>query len=236
MPRSSTKPVKSEEETPSHSAEHEQQAEGSNSNSPVEEKKEDSPSGEAEEGASRQEKDDVEMHDEDGEKQEENDEKNDEENDDGNEDENDESKEGEGHPKFSPGSAIDPVYEQNLMKPLFERRDKSLKELLDAMDEFSPIIPDAVIDYYLTKSGFKSNDPRIKRLLALATQKFVADIVNDAYQFAKIRAQSATASGGAGRGRAGPGSMSGRTVLTMESLSGVLGDYGINASKPDFYR
>lgn len=232
MPRSSTKPVKNEEAASPPSDEQEQQAEGSNANSPAEEQKEESPSESAEAGASGQENEDEEMHDEEGEKKEGNDEQNDEEN----EDENEESKEDESHPKFSPGSAIDPIYEQNLMKPLFERRDKSLKELLDAMDEFSPIIPDAVVDYYLTKSGFKSNDPRIKRLLALATQKFVADIVNDAYQFAKIRAQSATASGGAGRGRAGPGSMSGRTVLTMESLSGVLGDYGINAGKPDFYR
>lgn len=136
----------------------------------------------------------------------------------------------------APEDPVDPMIEQLLLKPLFERREKSLKELVEAMDEFSPIIPDAVTDYYLAKSGFKTTDHRIKRLLALATQKFVADITSDAYQFSRIRAQTANAAGGAGRGRAGPGSTSGRTVLTMESLNGVLGDYGINAKSPDFYR
>nr|AJE25533.1 TFIID and SAGA complex subunit 10 [Starmerella bombicola] len=136
----------------------------------------------------------------------------------------------------APEDPVDPMIEQLLLKPLFERREKSLKELVEAMDEFSPIIPDAVTDYYLAKAGFKTTDHRIKRLLALATQKFVADITSDAYQFSRIRAQTANAAGGAGRGRAGPGSTSGRTVLTMESLNGVLGDYGINAKSPDFYR
>lgn len=136
----------------------------------------------------------------------------------------------------APADPVNPMIEQLLLKPLFERREKSLKELVEAMEEFSPIIPDAVTDYYLAKAGFKTSDHRIKRLLALATQKFVADIASDAYQFARIRAQTANAAGGAGRGRAGPGSISGRTVLTMESLNGVLGDYGINAKSPDFYR
>jgi len=129
---------------------------------------------------------------------------------------------------------VDPIFDQTLMKPVFERREKSLKELLGAMDEFSPIIPDAVTDYYLTRSGFKSSDVRIKRLLALATQKFVADIANDAYQFSRIRAQSGNAPGGPGKRGTGPSS--GRTVLTMESLSGVLEDYGIDARRPDFFR
>lgn len=126
------------------------------------------------------------------------------------------------------------IYDQTLLKPLFEQREKSLKELLNAMDEFSPIIPDAVTDHYLAKAGFKTTDHRIKRLLALATQKFIGDIASDAYQFSRIRAQHSSTSGTVGRGRPGPGS--GRVVLTMDSLSGVLGDYGVNTERPDFYR
>lgn len=130
---------------------------------------------------------------------------------------------------------VDPIFDQMLMKPVFERREKSLKELVDAMDEFSPIIPDAVTDYYLTKAGFKTSDVRIKRLLALATQKFVADIANDAYQFSRIHAQSSSTQASAPK-RQGGASGSNRTVLTMESLGGVLDDYGIDARRPDFFR
>ncbi|GMM49637.1 Taf10 protein [Starmerella bacillaris] len=133
-------------------------------------------------------------------------------------------------------SDIDPVYDQTLLRPIFEQREKSLKELLNSMDEFSPIIPDAVTDYFLSRSGFKTTDHRIKRLMALATQKFIGDIASDAYQFSRIRAQTANSGSGTSRSRVGPGSNTGRVVLTMESLMGVLGDYGVDAERPDYYR
>ena len=56
-------------------------------------------------------------------------------------------------------------------------------------------IPDAVTHYYMTKAGLPpppQTDPRLARLLALATQKFIADIAADAYQYSRIRASSNT--------------------------------------------
>ncbi|KAK9450058.1 transcription initiation factor TFIID 23-30kDa subunit-domain-containing protein [Limtongia smithiae] len=91
------------------------------------------------------------------------------------------------------------------------RRDKTLKEFLGMMEEFAPIIPDAVTDYYLMKAGFESSDIRIKRLLALATQKFIADIATDAYQYSRIRsawsASSTNANPSAAPGQFRPGGM-----------------------------
>lgn len=59
-----------------------------------------------------------------------------------------------------------------------------------------------------------------KRLLALAAQKFVADIAQDAYQYSKIRAAGSTTGGAAlpaqPRGRYGKDR--GRAVLTMDDL------------------
>ncbi|KAI9139407.1 transcription initiation factor TFIID 23-30kDa subunit-domain-containing protein [Paraphysoderma sedebokerense] len=72
----------------------------------------------------------------------------------------------------------------------FVRKEKSLAEFLTLMDEYQPIIPDAVTDYYLTRSGLDCDDVRIKRLLALAAQKFVADIAADAMHFCKLRNQA----------------------------------------------
>ena len=57
----------------------------------------------------------------------------------------------------------------------------------------SPQIPDAVTHYYMTKAGLPpppQTDPRLARLLALATQKFIADVAADAYQYSRIRASS----------------------------------------------
>ncbi|SPQ20639.1 26a38c23-e5a8-48df-9973-1560f7d55452 [Thermothielavioides terrestris] len=76
------------------------------------------------------------------------------------------------------------------------RKDASLKEFLNKMDEYAPIIPDAVTNYYMTRAGLPpppQTDPRLARLLALATQKFIADIAADAYQYSRIRASNTNA-------------------------------------------
>ena len=106
---------------------------------------------------------------------------------------------------------------------------------------------------------------RLKRLLALATQKFIADIAADAYQYSRIRQNSSNAGGAPGGGAAagaagaagaavagggalrptarpgfggggGSGGTAGRTVLTMEDLGSAVGEYGVNTRRPEFYR
>ncbi|KAF3925855.1 hypothetical protein ABW20_dc0103701 [Dactylellina cionopaga] len=135
-----------------------------------------------------------------------------------------------------------------------QRRERNLREFLGMMDEFAPIIPDAVTDYYLSLAGFHTTDVRIKRLLALATQKFIADIAADAYQYARIRTSSSNANaftagsaipgvagggmggGGVGGGYATSGRRGGRMVLTMDDLGGAVAEYGVNTKRPEFYR
>ncbi|KAG5338431.1 hypothetical protein E4T56_gene7014 [Termitomyces sp. T112] len=116
------------------------------------------------------------------------------------------------------------------------RKDRTLAEFLLMLDEYEPLIPSEVTDYYLQRVGFECEDIRLKRLLSLAAQKFVSDIAADAYQHARIRTNAA-----GGRARAnqplGPGLIKDktRTTLTMDDLSAALGEYGINARKPEFY-
>ncbi|CAH0045217.1 unnamed protein product [Clonostachys solani] len=76
------------------------------------------------------------------------------------------------------------------------RKDVPLRELLNKIDDYAPIIPDAVTHYYMTKAGLPpppQTDPRLARLLALATQKFIADVAADAYQYSRIRASNTNA-------------------------------------------
>ncbi|KAH8179172.1 transcription initiation factor TFIID 23-30kDa subunit domain-containing protein [Sarocladium implicatum] len=73
------------------------------------------------------------------------------------------------------------------------RKDTSLREFLHKIDDYAPVIPDAVTHFYMTKAGLPpppQTDPRLARLLALATQKFIADIAADAYQYSRIRANN----------------------------------------------
>ncbi|KAF9361264.1 Transcription initiation factor TFIID subunit 10 [Mortierella sp. AD094] len=119
------------------------------------------------------------------------------------------------------GAALQSRKEEEL-----NRKDRTLAEFLPMMENYNPIIPDAVTDYYLSRTGFDCDDVRIKRLLALAAQKFVSDIATDAFQYCKVRQQS--------QKRAAPGKEK-KTVLTMEDLSDALGEYGINVKKPDYF-
>ncbi|KAI0792139.1 transcription initiation factor TFIID 23-30kDa subunit-domain-containing protein [Abortiporus biennis] len=115
------------------------------------------------------------------------------------------------------------------------KKDKTLAEFLLTLDDYEPLIPSEVTDYYLQRVGFECEDVRLKRLLALAAQKFVSDIAADAYQHARIRT---VATGGRSRGNVG-GPQSARdktkTTLMMEDLSAALAEYGITSKKPEFY-
>ena len=91
------------------------------------------------------------------------------------------------HPQEADPAVLEPRIPQ--------KKDASLREFLGKMDDYTPLIPDAVTDYYLTLAGLPpppQTDRRLARLLALATQKFVADIAADAYQYSRIRSTNTT--------------------------------------------
>ncbi|KZP01698.1 transcription initiation factor IID, TAF10 subunit [Calocera viscosa TUFC12733] len=116
------------------------------------------------------------------------------------------------------------------------RKDRTLAEFMLMLDEYEPVIPAEVTDYYLQQVGFECHDVRLKRLISLAAQKFIADIASDAFQHARLRTNAAPsrlkATGFAGTSARNDRT---RTVLTMDDLSAALGEYGINTKKPDFY-
>ncbi|KAF8606068.1 transcription initiation factor IID, TAF10 subunit [Ceratobasidium sp. AG-I] len=121
------------------------------------------------------------------------------------------------------------------------RKDRTLAEFMLMLDEYDPLIPNEVTDYYLQRAGFECDDVRLKRLLSLAAQKFVSDIAADAYQHARIRtnaqpaARVRTDKAGTTATATALARDKTRTVLTMDDLSAALSEYGINARKPDFY-
>ncbi|KIK09060.1 hypothetical protein K443DRAFT_672095 [Laccaria amethystina LaAM-08-1] len=117
------------------------------------------------------------------------------------------------------------------------RKDRTLAEFMLMLDDYEPLIPNEVTDYYLQRVGFECEDVRLKRLLSLAAQKFVSDIASDAYQHARIRTNAAGGRVRVNQPFSGPGSAKDktRTTLTMDDLSSALAEYGINCRKPEYY-
>ncbi|KAH8393898.1 hypothetical protein KR215_006105 [Drosophila sulfurigaster] len=104
-----------------------------------------------------------------------------------------------------------------------------LSDFMLQLEDYTPLLPDAVTSHYLNMGGFHADDKRIVRLISIATQKFMSDIIDDALQHSKARThmQNASAPGGSkAKDR--------KFTLTMEDLQPALADYGINVRKMDY--
>lgn len=107
--------------------------------------------------------------------------------------------------------------------------DKTLLELLSLMESYKPLIPDAVIEYYMATSGVKCEDIRLKRLFGIIAQKFVADVASGAFQYAKVRHQAV-----ASREKK-LSNKEKKMTLTMDDLAPTLAEFGVNLNKPGYY-
>ncbi|PVD35452.1 hypothetical protein C0Q70_02414 [Pomacea canaliculata] len=101
-----------------------------------------------------------------------------------------------------------------------------LSDFVLQLEDYAPTIPDSVTSFYLNRAGFETSDPRIIRLISLASQKFVSDIANDALQHCKMRA-SGQSSKKQGKDK--------KFTLTMEDLTPAMAEYGINVKKPYYF-
>ncbi|XP_017130203.1 transcription initiation factor TFIID subunit 10b [Drosophila gunungcola] len=104
-----------------------------------------------------------------------------------------------------------------------------LSDFMSQLEDYTPLIPDAVTSHYLNMGGFQSDDKRIVRLISLAAQKYMSDIIDDALQHSKARTHMQTTNtpgGSKAKDR--------KFTLTMEDLQPALADYGINVRKMDY--
>ncbi|CAJ0587955.1 unnamed protein product, partial [Mesorhabditis spiculigera] len=103
-----------------------------------------------------------------------------------------------------------------------------LREFLNSIDEFVPAIPDSVTQYYMHRAGVDSADPRIVRLISLATQKFISDIALDCQQQARMKGLGVRPSK-----RSTDKNV--KYTLTPELLETVLQEYGMTMPRAPYY-
>ncbi|XP_066389672.1 transcription initiation factor TFIID subunit 10-like isoform X2 [Miscanthus floridulus] len=65
--------------------------------------------------------------------------------------------------------------------------EAALTEFLSTLMDYTPTIPDELVEHYLGRSGFQCPDLRLTRLVAVATQKFLSDIASDSLHLLKFQ-------------------------------------------------
>lgn len=101
------------------------------------------------------------------------------------------------------------------------------EKFINSLDSYTPTLPDNLITHYLNRAGFQTDDPRVRRLVALATQKFVTDIANECIARSRMRL-AATPAPKKGREHM-------KLVLTMEDLESALREFGVTVKKPPYF-
>ncbi|KAK9698196.1 hypothetical protein RND81_08G088200 [Saponaria officinalis] len=107
--------------------------------------------------------------------------------------------------------------------------DASLSEFLASLIDYSPTIPDELVEHYLAKSGFQSPDLRLIRLVSIATQKFISEVATDALQHCKARQSSII------KDKRDKQQKDKRLILTMDDLSKALREYGVNLKHQEYF-
>lgn len=145
-----------------------------------------------------------------------------------------------------------------------------LDEFCVRLNDINTTLPDSVVNHYMKKTGFLVNDPKLIKIISIASQKFISEIVNDVMQHHKLKTKSASQTTANNPGQtsgsattSNPAGANGESssnatanqssnklkqvanaaasasntglTLTLEDLTQVLTEYGINVKKPYYF-
>lgn len=116
--------------------------------------------------------------------------------------------------------------EQSTSEQMPNSAGQPLIDFLQYMENYKPSVPDSITSHFMQSNGFETNDPRILRLISIASQKFIADIANDSLQHCKMRTAL---------NQNKKPTKDKRYSFTFEDLNPVLTEYGINIKKPQYF-
>ncbi len=64
---------------------------------------------------------------------------------------------------------------------------EDLCEFLSGLDNYAPTVPESLSAYYIERSGVAIIDDRIPKLVSLAADRFISEIVHEAKQISILR-------------------------------------------------
>ncbi|KAF5141626.1 transcription initiation factor tfiid subunit taf10 [Vairimorpha ceranae] len=106
-------------------------------------------------------------------------------------------------------------------------KDVEFEEFKQNLDEYIPLIPDSVLDYYMQKSGVTSSDTNVKKLVSLLSHKFISDVCASSFQYHKLRQKNAQKDKRFSRDK--------KASLQVVDVEKALEEIGINISRPHYY-
>lgn len=95
------------------------------------------------------------------------------------------------------------------------------------INDFTPLIPDIVLDHLLERSGIDCADKETKKAISLLAQKFITDVAISSFQFHKIHQKAAQ------KDKRFPKEK--KLTLHMNDLEKALEEYGIDVSRPSYF-
>ncbi|KAK8831888.1 TATA Binding Protein Associated Factor 10 [Blastocystis sp. ATCC 50177/Nand II] len=103
---------------------------------------------------------------------------------------------------------------------------EEVKELIKALKEYTPTIPDEITKYLLQTSGCNIEDETSIRLVSLATQRYISEIISVARNYNKMRRESEKTND--------PDTEKNQALL-LKDLQNALHDLGINNQGKNMY-
>lgn len=99
-----------------------------------------------------------------------------------------------------------------------KKTPQELNDFLSSLESYNPTVPDAVSKFYLERNGVSCKDDKIPKLVSLACDKLLSEILYEAKQINILRTER-----GKKRKDMGPGE-----VLELEDLHISLKQIGVN--------
>lgn len=106
-------------------------------------------------------------------------------------------------------------------------KEEEFNEFKRNLEDYTPLLPDAVMDYFMEKAGVSASDPSVKKLVSLLAHKFATDIAVSSFQYHKINQKAAQKDKRFAKEK--------KLTFQLADLEKALEEVGINISRPHYY-
>lgn len=105
---------------------------------------------------------------------------------------------------------------------------EEFEQLKEKLKDYTPLLPDSIIDYFLEKNGVSTDNEEVRKLISLMSHKFLTDVAINAQQFHKIHTKARTKDKRFSKEK--------KTTLQVLDLEKALEEMGVDISRPYYYK